>query len=539
MVGAIQILESSGLFESAYCTWSSLDGAVGYNVYEQKVGDSAWTKIDTELIRKYPSYWRADALGLPAGQYRLKVTPVDASGLVDSSSSITSNLTVKGYHRDGFAFKGGTASGAYNADGSLKDKAIVLYVTNDTADTITYSIQTSSKGTMTSATSIQSILTLLKKGTETRAVDVRFIGNIKTPSSFANSDNSSICKGDLVVDCSSKYNVGVTVEGVGNDTVANGWGIRVKGGINVEIRNIGFMNCSSDETDNIGLQQDNEHIWVHHCDMFYGNAGSDEDQVKGDGALDCKKSNYVTLSYNHFWDNGKCNLLGLNEKSSDLYITYDHNWYDHSDSRHPRCRYYNAHVYNNYYDGNAKYGVGACLASSVFVEKNYFRYCKDPMMTSMQGTDLIGANANKGDGTFSNENGGAIKAYANAFAEGSYASYLPYKSDGSSPASTYGYDCYEVASREETVPSTYVAKQGSAVYRNWDTDASLVDTYTADAAENVPNVVTSSAGRMQQGDFQWTFDNATEDKNYLVIAALKTAVTNYAGTLVSVGGNSL
>ena len=67
VVGAIQILESSGLFESAYCTWSSLDGAVGYNVYEQKVGDSAWTKIDTELIRKYPSYWRADALGLPAG----------------------------------------------------------------------------------------------------------------------------------------------------------------------------------------------------------------------------------------------------------------------------------------------------------------------------------------------------------------------------------------------------------------------------------------------------------------------------------------
>ena len=87
---------------------------------------------------------------------------------------------------------------------------------------------------------------------------------------------------------------------------------------------------------------------------------------KGDGSLDCKKSTYVTFSYNHFWDSGKCNLLGLSEgTTSDLYITYHHNWYDHSDSRHPRCRYYSAHIYNNYYDGNSKYGAGACL-----LEKN-------------------------------------------------------------------------------------------------------------------------------------------------------------------------
>ena len=57
-----------------------------------------------------------------------------------------------------------------------------------------------------------------------------------------------------------------------------------------------------------GLQQGNDHIWVHNCDFFYGHAGSDADQVKGDGALDTKTSTYVTHSYNHFWDNGKCNL---------------------------------------------------------------------------------------------------------------------------------------------------------------------------------------------------------------------------------------
>ncbi|WP_343696330.1 hypothetical protein [Flavobacterium sp.] len=121
------------------------------------------------------------------------------------------------------------------------------------------------------------------------------------------------------------------------------------------------------EGDNIGLQQDNDYVWVHNCDLFYGDAGSDADQIKGDGALDCKNSTYITFSYNHFWDNGKASLLGLSEgTTSGLYITYHHNWFDHSDSRHPRVRYYSAHIYNNYYDGNSKYGAGSTLGSSVF-----------------------------------------------------------------------------------------------------------------------------------------------------------------------------
>ena len=53
------------------------------------------------------------------------------------------------------------------------------------------------------------------------------------------------------------------------------------------------MNCNSTAGDNIGMQQDNDHIWVHNCDLFYGNAGSDADQIKGDGALDNKTSTYI------------------------------------------------------------------------------------------------------------------------------------------------------------------------------------------------------------------------------------------------------
>lgn len=126
------------------------------------------------------------------------------------------------------------------------------------------------------------------------------------------------------------------------------------------------MNCDSNEGDDVGLQQDNDHVWVHNCDFFYGHAGSDADQKKGDGALDTKKSTYVTHSYNHFYDTGKSNLQGMKSETTSNYITYHHNWYDHADSRCPRIRTCTVHVYNNYYDGNSKYGIGATMGSSVF-----------------------------------------------------------------------------------------------------------------------------------------------------------------------------
>lgn len=52
--------------------------------------------------------------------------------------------------------------------------------------------------------------------------------------------------------------------------------------------------------DGISMDSQNENIWVHHCDFFYGKPGSDDDQVKGDGTVDMKyDTSFVTLSYNH------------------------------------------------------------------------------------------------------------------------------------------------------------------------------------------------------------------------------------------------
>ena len=363
---------------------------------------------------------------------------------------------------------------------------------------------------------------------------IRLLGNVTDP--------EVTDKGDITIDMGKKEGLSMTVEGIGNDATANGWGFRVKGTQDLEIRNIGIMNVDSDEGDNITLQQDNQYIWVHNNDFFYGHAGSDKDQVKGDGALDCKLSTYVTFSYNHFWDNGKSNLLGLKEGADGgYYITYHHNWYDHSDSRHPRVRYYSAHVYNNYYDGNAKYGAGSTLGSSVFMEANYFRNCKYPMMTSLQGTDVYASGTKRdptNNGTFSKEAGGTIKAYNNHM-EGSYT-FIPYGASkyvlkGAETAigdidSKVDFDAYVVSSRDTQVPSSVKSYSGENTYNNFDTDKSIMYSYTADSPEQAVANVLAYAGRLQGGDFKWTFDNSVDDASSDVNQKLKDALMAYKGS---------
>lgn len=523
--------DAAGWFESAYVEWTDL-GADSYNVYYSGAGKSD-VKIDAELIRKYGSKVRADVLGLKAGDYTLKVVPV--KGGAEQAASTTKALSVKAHDRAGFAFGGGRVPGAYNADGTLKEGAVVLYVSETTKDKVSLDVVTSTKGATTACVGLQNIFNSYKKGLDTRPLVIRLLGNVTDP--------SILDGGDIVIENKKNASAYVTFEGVGNDATANGWGIRLKNASNVEIRNIGIMNVNSGEGDNVGLQQDNDHIWVHNVDFFYGDAGSDADQAKGDGALDCKKSTYVTFSYNHFWDNGKSNLLGLKEGTTEgLYITYHHNWYDHSDSRHPRIRFYSAHVYNNYYDGNAKYGAGSTLGSSVFMEGNFFRNCKYPMLTSLQGSDLYagGTKRNSNNGTFSSEAGGTIKAYNN-YMEGSYT-FIPYgaasyKVKGvETTAESQGintsadFDAYVVSARDEKVPGSVKSYDGGNTYNNFDTDNSVMYGYTAEEPAAARVTVMKNAGRLQGGDFKWTFDNFVDDASYDVNKELKAALKNYKGS---------
>lgn len=521
----ITITKAQGWLETAFVEFTDFVGATTYHVYVKGGQYADFTKIDDQLVRSYGTYNRADALGLKAGEYALKVVPVVDDTEIEGAATTVNGLTVKNYRRDGYAHYNAVAGvGAYNNDGTLKDNARVLYVSKANAKTVTLSMNIGKNEE--TRTGIQDIIQAYEKGEETRPLAIRIIGQLKY------ADMPTLGSSAIGLQVKGKdQNMNLTIEGVGNDATLHGFGVLCRNCRYVELRNFAVM---MHPEDGISFDTNNEHLWGHNLDIFYGeNKGGDK--AKGDGSFDVKGTLYCSVADNHFWDAGKCNLNSNGDEVD--YVTYHHNWYDHSDSRHPRVRKSkHLHVFNNYYDGNSKYGVGATTGSCIFVEKNYYRNCKYPMLISKQGSDIHNGVGSSSDtkGTFSGEDGGIIKAFDN-FMTGQ-KSFEPYIA-GDATYSKH-FDAYVVESRNDKVPAEVVTLQGGTGYNNFDTESDFY-TYTPDAVADVPTIVTGQygAGRCEHGDFQYTFDNATEDSNDEVILDLSNQLKNYTGSLVKVYGD--
>lgn len=511
--GVIQITEAKGWQESAYLKWAPFEGASSYNVY---VDDK---KIDAQLIRQYASYYRADVLGLKEGTYSVKVVPVNAEGKEIAGANTASNLVVKSYNREGFAHFKYAGVGAYNNDGTLKAGAKVLYITAKTAKTVSTTVNTGKQETITG---LQSIIDAYSKGKDKTPIAFRIIGkvNLSDLDHISSSAEGLQIKGAMM---------NMTFEGVGDDATVYGFGFLLREAESVEFRNFAIMRCLDDA---MSLDTDNSHVWIHNMDLFYGKKGGAADQAKGDGTVDIKgDSKYVTVAYNRFWDNGKASMCGMKSETGENWITYHHNWFDHSDSRMARVRTMSVHMYNNYYQHNDVYGIGATSGSSIFMESNYFDATKRPIMSSLQGTDA------KGDGTFSGEKGGLIKAYGNVFAnKPDNFSYIPYAENNTS------FDAYEVSNPSEQVPTSVKTLVGGTSYNNFDTNSSLMYAYAADKAEDVPSIVEGfyGAGRLNHGDIDFVIPDETVVTNghQQPWPALASLLDAYTSGVVKVFGES-
>lgn len=548
----ITISVAKGWQESAFIEWSLIPSALNYHVYVKGGQFKEFTRLDPQLVRNYGNYGRADAIGLMADTYTMNVVAVDSIGNETSAIGEASNLIVKNYDRSGYAhFNRTEGVGAYRNDGILKDNAVVLYVTNSNINTISCYVERGDK-LKVDMVGLGNILQAMEKGLEKRPFDIRFIGEIKVMSTdAAQLMGTASClnlKGNVF-----GLEQNVTFEGIGEDATLNGIGIRFNRAGSVEIRNLGILN----QADDCFELTESTRMWLHNIDMYYGNQGSDQDQAKGDGSTDLKKgTTFTTFAYNHYWDSGKASLCGLSGESDGDFVTYHHNWFDHSDSRHPRVRTKTVHVYNNYYDGISKYGIGACLASSVFVEANFFRNCRYPMLISLQGNDVYAGTSTYDPadfGTFSSEAGGMIKSFANKYVDtNSTTSFWPYSATklltkgNYTDASSLGvdtrvhFDAFEASTRDTQVPADVKAFNGGGAYNNFDTDASRLYSYTPDLAINVPSVVVGyfGAGRMNHGDLDWSFSDA-DDKNSDVDISLKNMLSAYKSKLVGIFGDSL
>jgi pectate lyase len=178
-----------------------------------------------------------------------------------------------------------------------------------------------------------------------------------------------------------------TIIGIGTDPTINGpYNLRVRGqdsgghllGYNVIIRNLIIKNITSKDKDGVTIQDEAHHVWVDHCTI----------SACTDGGLDISHAcDYITVSWNHFYNQDKTCLLGHSadngaEDTGHLKVTYHHNFFDETLQRHPRVRFsFLCHVYNNYYNGvpSTQYGIASTCDAYVLAEGNYFKNVLHPM----------------------------------------------------------------------------------------------------------------------------------------------------------------
>ncbi|HEY0001037.1 MAG TPA: pectate lyase [Actinoplanes sp.] len=156
-----------------------------------------------------------------------------------------------------------------------------------------------------------------------------------------------------------------TIVGLGSNATISGGGFDFYKSSNVIVRNLTFVDA---EDDAVNVGQESHHIWIDH-NTFRGAV---------DGSVDIVRSaDYVTVSWNHFDHSDKSMLISHSDSATTdvghLKVSIHHNWFDHSAQRHPRVRFGEpVHVFNNYFDANALYGVASTMDAGVLVEGNNF-----------------------------------------------------------------------------------------------------------------------------------------------------------------------
>ncbi len=495
-VDKMSIIKSEGLQEAAYVTFneyknSSNVAADGYSVYINGNGYNN-KKLDKNnvYITKSGSTYRADLMGIKAGSYSVTVLPIFSESEIPAAQT-SSNVTISAYDRSGYAhFNYSDGVGAYKDDGTLKDNAIVLYVTDENKNTISLSFggvtvtgignilnsvgADNGTGTASNGGAANTNQGILKKlGEAGIPLVVRFVGCVSDSGLYAkgsftaantslingltkfNSADYGGTEGDNGHMARMKSAKDVTLEGVGNDATIDGWGFHFMCessapdlGKSFEVRNLKFINTPEDAIGMEGVQASKnassdlsasvERCWIHNNE-FYGPTivgPAESDKKEGDGSCDFKRGQFLTVSYNYFEGCHKTNLVGSADYSLQFNLTYHHNFWYMCKARGPLTRRANVHMYNNIFYGQTDYAVNTRADAYIFTEYNQFYLCKSPFAVE----------------------GGAIKSYND-----NISSVIWNK--GSEP--TY------VTDKSQTVSNNCQFSARGVNYSQFDTDSSL------------------------------------------------------------------
>ena len=405
------------------------DISIYYKAHEAE----EYSILDSELMLQGEDGLDCYILGLAKGLYDVKIEQSEGD---DISYRLIENIDVEKQDRSGYAhFKREEGIGGYNNDGTVKDGAIILYVTNANKNTITLDINGT---TYTGLVAILEATPLLDRPIIIRVLDkittnqwnAKDAGNRYTDGSnsddtylqntFAtNGENlmgltveifdakenkkteyvttpdgielvqvtdyegtTKIVDGhEIYVDAISlniitiEYANNITLEGVGTEAMFHQFGLVFSYCNSIEIKNLTFADYTEDGLRFSAINEVKNYggYWLHN-NTFY--SGSNAWVLPGinlpyDEALSMADVNSVTLSYNKFDNCDKTILFGSWEYDSLMNVTMHHNYFYKVNQRTPLSRNANIHNYNNYYD-NCNQCLSPRSGTYVFSESNYF-----------------------------------------------------------------------------------------------------------------------------------------------------------------------
>ena len=395
-----------GFSETIYAQISGVKDADVTGVSYSGTASGELTGQDLEyLVRDKNGGVRVDIPGVKPGTYTLTVTT--------KSGTITkSGISVDAQDRSGYAHFNYTAGvGAYNDDGTLKDNAIVLYVTDDNKNSVelTYGGTTvkgignilnsvgkecgeaghegqckKTSGNKTIYAKANTNQGIIQKLAENNVpLVVRFIGTVSDSGLYKrgtfnastglidgltayDGDDFGGSVGDNGHMARIKSGRDITLEGIGTDAAIDGWGFHFMAesaqpdlGKSFEVRNLKFINTPEDAIGMEGVQVSAnvnsdlsasvERCWIHNNEFYCPDISNpaESDKSEGDGSVDFKRGQYFTCSYNYFEGCHKTNLVGSADSSLQFNLTYHHNYWKLCKARGPLTRNSNVHMYNN------------------------------------------------------------------------------------------------------------------------------------------------------------------------------------------------
>ena len=447
--GEVQITSCSGLNEAGYVEFEKINSASDYVVYAKSNAD--YIKLDYKNLHIQElanGKMRADLLGFSKGTYDIKIVPVVDGAEKDGLSSVC-RLGIVAYDRSGYAhFNYNDGVGAYNDDGTLKDNAIVIYVTEENKDNVMATVEEVQSAMFTVPGLNKQALGIgwwinnaqySKQGSNTYSstgntlgfdslndehpIVIRIVGKVTTPEGLTaySSTNQGGTVGDNGNMARMKNLKNVTIEGVGFDAEIEGWGIHFicsdttgNRGKSFEARNLTFDQYTEDALGMEGVQEGSiitasvERCWIHHITFLPGYCANpaESDKAEGDGSCDFKRGQYYTMSYCYYENCHKTNLVGSSDSSLQYNISFHHNIWYNCGSRIPLLRQANLHFYNNYVycdivnqsyvnpDGETvKVGLSyiSSLRANCFMysENNYYEGCKQ-VVDEASGAKMYG-----------------------------------------------------------------------------------------------------------------------------------------------------